>query len=43
MSFFLLIEAHRDGIGAMVLTQAKYVENLLFEVGMDGAKPMPTH
>ena len=45
MSFFfsfLGIEAHKVGTDAMVLTQGKYVKDLLSNVGMDRAKAMIT-
>ena len=42
MSFFLGIETHRLFSGAILLTQTKYVKDLLQKAGMEQSKPMLT-
>ena len=42
MSFFLGIEVVKTNIGEMLLSQTRYLKDLLKKAGMDEAKPMPT-
>ena len=41
MHFFLGTKAHYSSTGEVLLSQLKYIKDLLHKVGMDLAKPMP--
>ena len=41
MHFFLGTEVHYSSTGEVLLSQSKYIKDLLHKVGMDLAKPMP--
>ena len=42
LNSFLGIEAHRITAGTLLLTQSKYIKDLLHKADMDSSKPMPT-